>query len=167
MRVAFSRVLTTSVPFRGALMVTEHLELLFRWSCSWISSCLGRWFSARSRLVRRFLARARSMTLGSISFDESRLDSHLKGGLSCHVSHLEWGLVQSVYGPFYTRTFSEVIFASFGIYPLETHWVNNKLLTQWRPFRSGIVYMLSPHQWYYLLVDLLGTHWVNNKSLTQ
>ena len=174
------RVFTTDTPFRGALVLMRCLELLPRRSRSLIlvssrSMNLGsvsfddsrldqvRWFSTRSRLnLVRWL---------SITFVDSRLAlvfcSHLKEGLSCHVSHLEWGLVQSVYGPFYTRTFLEVIFASFSVDPLETHWFNNNLLTHWRPLRLGIVYKLSPHHVHFLTVDLLETRWVNNKSLTQ
>ena len=112
------------------------------------SGDLVRWIS--SRLVRWISARSRSMTLDSITFDDSRLglvrwlsitfvDSRLartwrKGYL---VMSRTWMGVSTVcLWAFYTRTFWEVIFASFSIYTLETHGVYNNLLTHWRPFMS-------------------------------
>ena len=114
------RVFTTDTPFRGALVLTKYLALLPRRSRSSIlvlsrlmnlgsvsfdDSRLGlvRWISTRSRsstpdLVRWFSCGSRVWL--------SRLCSHLKKGLSCLVSHLEWRLIQWV-----IRVFLELAWA--------------------------------------------------------
>ena len=125
----------------------------------------------------RVSARSRSMTLDSITFDDSRLglysvsfvDSRSRSLilvwlapegrviLSCLAPG--WGLVQSVYGPFYTRTFLEVLFASYSIYTLESHGINNNLLTHWKPFSSCHSILFILHQITILETRLSFTKW--------
>ena len=108
-----------------------------------------------SRHVRRFSARtrSRSMTLDSGTFDDSRLDSFddSRLGLVRWISTrlapegrviLSWlapGMgVNTVWcmGLFTLELFRRQDLSLFGADCLETHLVNNKILTHWGPFLS-------------------------------
>ena len=133
---------------------------LVRWTR--LVSCLGSVSFDDSRLdhVRRFSTRSRLGLVRwlSITFVDSRLARTWRKGYLV-MSRTWMGVSTVCLWAFYTRTFLEVLFASYSIYTLESHGINNNLLTHWKPLSSCHSILFILHQITILETRLSFTKW--------